>query len=520
MEHTNRSKPPLNRRQLVGAGLAGALAAQLPFFASTARGHGSQLFTLGVASGDPGPHSVILWTRLAPRPLEGGGMPDHQVPVRWEVALDPRMRHVVRRGVVHARPQLAHTVHVTVDGLAPNRWYYYRFCAGHEDSPVGRTRTFPRHHEAARRMRFALVSCQDYQNGFYSAYQNLVAEELDFVVHAGDYIYEDGTRPLAPRQVPGGETVTLADYRNRYALYRLDPALQAAHAAFPFICTFDDHEVENNYAGTLPEEGQDPAPFVQRRTSAYQAYYEHLPLPDSARPDGNSIDVVRRLRFGDLAQFHVLDTRQFRTDQPCGDGLKPLCPQALDPAATMTGAAQEAWLLQGLDQSQAVWNAIAQQVMFMKWDVGPAIAPGVPFFNMDAWDGYVAARQRILDFLAQRNPSNPVFLTGDIHSSWAADILENFQQPGAGIVAAEFVATSITSDFPAGLIPAVQATLPANPHIKYFEGAHRGYLRFDVSRTTWRADYRGVASILVPQSPISTLKSFVLEAGTSGLVPA
>jgi alkaline phosphatase D len=522
MDHSSSKKRMLNRRQLVGGGLAGAAVAQVPFLSSTARAHGGRLFTLGVASGDPGPTSVVLWTRLAPRPLEGGGMPNHPVAVRWEVALDPQLRRVIRRGVAFARPELAHTVHVTVDGLAPDRWYYYRFCAGHEDSPVGRTRTFPALEAQPQRMRFALVSCQDYQNGFYTAYANLAAEDLDFVVHVGDYIYEDATRTLAPRPVPTGETFSLSDYRNRYALYKLDPALQAAHAAFPFICTTDDHEVEDNYAGLIPEvtPDQDPAIFPQRRIDAYQAYFEHLPLRASATPRGNAINLFRRVPFGRLAQFHVLDTRQFRTDQPCGDNIQPACPGVFDPAATMTGSEQEQWLFAGLDRSPAIWNPIAQQVMFMKWDIGPAIQPGVPFFNMDAWDGYAVARQRILSFLAQRNPSNPIVLSGDIHSSWAAEILEDFAQPDSGVVAAEFVGTSISSDFPAGLIPAVLATLPANPHIKYFEGVHRGYLRFDVRPETWRADYRGVDTILAPQSPVSTLRSFVVEAGHAGLVSA
>jgi alkaline phosphatase D len=512
----------IDRRTVLRGGLAGLGAAYvLPWNASTAQAHGSRAFTLGVASGDPEPHSVVIWTRLAPEPLTpDGGMPAHPVPVQWEVARDPGMRDVVRRGSALALPEAAHTVHVTVDGLDPDRWYFFRFFSRGEDSPVGRTRTFPRAHDACARMRFGLVSCQDFQNGFYSAYANLAAENLDFVVHVGDYIYEDGTRAGAPRTVVGPETMSLADYRVRYSEYRLDPALQAVHAAFPFIPTFDDHEVENNYAGAISEDNVDPALFLARRAGAYQAYFEHLPLRDAQRPHGSAIHMFRRLHFGRLATLHVLDTRQHRTDQPCGDGLKPVFADTLSPTATMTGAVQEAWLKRGLDRSDATWNVLAQQVMFTKWNIQRGAGAPVPIYNMDAWDGYVAARQRLLDFLAERNPANPVILSGDIHSSFAANILENFDQPDAGIVAAEFVGTSITSDFPAAFVPAVQATLPDNPHIRFFDGLHHGYVRFDVSPQLWRADYRGVESILTPTSPVSTLASFVVEAGLSGITPA
>ena len=510
----------LPRRALLTGGASGFSVGALGAFGrSTAWAHGSRLFSLGVASGDPGAFSVVLWSRLAPAPLEGGGMPPHAVPVRWQVALDPHMRIVIRSGVTFAMPQDAHTVRVTAEGLLPDRWYYYRFHAQGEDSPIGRTRTFPLGSACPRKARFGLVSCQDYQNGLFSAYAGLANEDLDFVIHLGDYIYEYAGDPTAVRQHVGGETQTLTDYRNRYAQYRLDPALQAAHAAFPFITTFDDHEVENNYAGGIPEEGQDPVAFKARRASAYKAYFEHLPLRERSRPTEDAIALYRRLRFGRLASFHVLDTRQFRTDQPCDDGLKPACAGVFDPTATMLGAQQEEWLNDGLSDSRSVWNVIAQQVMFMRWDIRAAVGAPVPFFNVDAWDGYAAARQRLLDFLAAKTPANPVILSGDIHSSWAADINED-QDSQSGIVASEFVGTSITSDFPASFIPLVQATLPSNPHIKYFEGGKRGYVKFQLTPERLRAEFRYVDSILTAVSPVKTLKTFEIKAGYAGLIPA
>lgn len=505
----------LGRRHVVRLASAGLGFGLLP---STAWGQGSRLFALGVASGDPEDRAVTLWTRLAPDPLiPGGGMSPATKSVCYEVALDPAMQSVVRRGRVLALAEHGHSIRVRVRGLEPDRWYWYRFIADGEDSPVGRTRTFPHRHCAVDRLRFALASCQDFQNGFYSAYDNLVTEDLDFVLHVGDYIYEDGPREGAPRQVNGPEIVSLDDYRIRYALYRLDPSLQAAHAAFPWIVTWDDHEVDNNYAGSTPEDAQDPAAFLDRRASAYRAYAENMPISPSIVSSGSSMTIHRRFDFGALAAFHVLDTRQFRSDQPCGDGIAPLCPDAIAETQTMTGAAQEQWLLENLRASKTLWNVLAQQVMFMRWDLR-ALAGGFPVFNMDAWDGYQAARARIIEGLVSSNASNPIILTGDIHSAWAANIHENDSDPESAIVAAEFVGTSITSDFPVEFLPLVAATLGDNPHIQFFDGANRGYVTFDVDRERWVGNFRAVQSILEPVSPIRTLASFTVEEGVSGLV--
>jgi alkaline phosphatase D len=516
------------RKTLIGAGaLAGlALASTLPATyttaAATAPVFTAYPFSLGVASGDPWRDSVVLWTRLAPDPLNGGGMPPYKVPVRWQIATDDGFRTVVDEGWTLAAPELAHAVHVTVHALQPDRWYWYRFRVGDIYSPVGRTRTLPAQMAPTQRLRFAFASCQDYENGYYAAYRGMAAEDLDLVVHLGDYIYEYGPDLSKPRQHNSPKIRSLTEYRNRYALYKSDPHLQAAHRAFPWLVTPDDHEVENNYANMISEDpALDPAAFLAQRADAYQAYYEHMPLRIVSKPRDSNIQLYRRHTYGDLAEFSVLDTRQYRSDQPCGDGIQPRCAQAVDPAQTMTGPNQERWLLQGLERSRAKWNVIAQQTMMGELEIPGAVAgTPVPVFNVDQWDGYVAARNRILGFLMHAKPSNPIVITGDIHSSWVHDLKADFNNPASATLGTEFVGTSISSDFPPQFIPAIRASLPANPHIKFFDGAKRGYVRCELTHQQWRTDFRVVETILTDSAPTTTLASFVVLNGRPGALPA
>lgn len=513
------SQDLIQRRSLLkGLGSAGSLIAlSTSGLAGTAWAHGSLRFKLGVASGDPHAHGFTIWTRLASDPLSpDGGMTRGGQLVRFEVALDPDMRRIIRTGGVWSQARDGHNVKVHLHGLPSDRWYWYRFIVQGEDSPIGRTRTFPWFWEQSQRMRFALASCQDYQNGYFAAYANMAQEELDAVIHVGDYIYEYGPQPQAARQHNAPETVSLEDYRIRYALYRLDPSLQAAHAAFPFICTWDDHEVENNYAKLTPEAGQDPVAFRKRRRAAYQAYWEAMPLAASTYPQRGKMRLFRRTDFGSLASFFVLDSRQFRSDQPCDpddSAIQPACPERLDHAQSMLGRRQLYWLGRGFRRNRSVWNMLAQQVMFTPWNL-QAINPNASeIYNMDAWDGYPRARERVLRLIDRFRPSNPVILTGDIHSAWAANIKRDSADPESRSVATEFVGTSISSDFPAQFIPLVQATLPDNPQIRYFDGSYRGYLRFDLNERECRVDYRALQSVLDPQSEISTAASFVVESG-------
>ena len=471
-------------------------------------------FTLGVASGDPTPTGVVLWTRLAPRPLEpDGGMPGRPVPVQWEVATGPRIRNVVRRGVALAHPRFAHSVHVEVDGLDPGRTYWYRFRAEGHLSRVGRTRTTPDPSRALKRLTFAFASCQQWERGWYVAWRHLAEEDLDLVLFLGDYIYEGAGRGGGVRRHAGREPTTLAGYRVRHAQYKTDPDLQAAHGRHPFVVPWDDHEVENDYAGLHPADGGDPAAFARRRAAAYRAYWEHLPIRRRP-PDGPNLALYRRLAFGDLVELSVLDTRQYRDDQACaasGGGQVVTCSERTDPRRSILGRRQRRWLLEGLDRSQARWNVLAQQVLMTEVDL--RLGPGRAWYS-DAWDGYAADRARLLRFIARRRPANPVVLSGDIHSFFVNDLKLDNRREHAPVLATEFVGTSITSG--AGKYGAFARHLPENPHIRFFESRLRGYTRCTIRPDSWHTDLRVVNSITDRRAKVRTLARLLVEAGRPG----
>jgi alkaline phosphatase D len=522
-----------DRRRLLAAGASSFAAwsfagrptrlagAQTPAATSTS-GFGGTPFTLGVASGDPLPDGVVLWTRLAPTPLVGdGGMAGiGSVEVRWEVAADDAFRTVVQSGATTADPSLGHSVHVDITGLEPGRDYFYRFLAGSELSPVGRSRTAPAADAPLDRLRFAFSSCQDWLTGHYTAYRHMAQDDLDLVFFLGDYIYEDaygpnddGAFPTPGREHTAPEILTLDDYRVRHALHKSDPELQAAHAAAPWIVTWDDHEVENDYANEWSENGDPADLFLDRRAAAYQAYYEHQPLRPDAMPLGPAMQLYRRLAWGDLADISVLDTRQYRSDHPCGDGVQVRCPAALDPDTTMLGPEQERWLLTGLDASPATWNVIAQSLQMAELEQ----AVGSPeLFWGDSWPGYPAARNRILSHVQSRGIANPIVLSGDIHTSWANDLKADWTDPASPTLGSEFTCTSISSegDSPSEFF---RDFLPENPHIRFFDARHGGYVLCEVTPETWRGDFRVLDFLTRPDAPIATVSSWVVEAGRPGL---
>jgi len=519
LQEAVRREGGLSRRTFLAYGAA---LSALPWLADRTRAEAlrrvafqSDPFSLGVASGDPTDTGVVLWTRLAPKPLEpGGGLSPAPIEVRWEVAGDEAMKNVVRSGTAVATPQLGHSVHVEVDGLEPDRWYWYRFRAGDAESRVGRARTFPRPSAEPEALRFAFASCQHYEQGLFTAYEHMAKDELDLVVHLGDYIYEYAGRDKLVRKHVGQEIASLDDYRIRHAQYKSDPLLQGMHARCPWLVTWDDHEVDNNYANDVSEEkGVDPVDFLARRANAYQAYYEMMPLRRRSLPRGPHMRLYRKASFGRLAELIVLDTRQFRTDQPNNDRASELNEAALDRKNTLLGAAQADWLKAALLESTGTWNVLAQQVMMGMVD----LARGDDHrYSMDQWPGYADERIRLVKFLAERRVPNPVVLTGDIHSNWVNDLRVDDRKADAPLVATEFVGTSISSGGNGVREPKkLDALLAENPCVR-FHNAQRGYVRCTVTPDHWRSDYVVVEDVTKPGAPAVNRASFVVEAGKPG----
>lgn len=510
----------LTRRKFLirSAALPAALALSAPRVIAQPR-FDHYPFTLGVASGYPQPDRVVLWTRLAPDPLNGGGMPDAPVMVRWEIAADARFRRIVDHGEIMAQPASAHTVHVQARGLAPSRWYWYRFMAGAAVSTVGRTRTAPAADDARGRLAFALASCQHYEHGQYAAYRDMAQQELDFVVHVGDYIYESswGRNPVRSHGAP--EPYTLTDYRNRYALYKLDPHLQAAHAAFPWLVIWDDHEVDNDYANDRSQDLDPEESFLLRRAAAYQAYYEHMPLPPDIYAGGPQMKIHGTQAMGGLLELQLLDMRQYRDYHVCsrrnrdgslrGGGNQmnvQECPELAQPGRSLLGAAQEQWLEAALAKSNARWNVIAQTTLMAQADREPGPQRIV---YTDGWDGYPRARAKLLDFIAGRKIRNPVVIGGDVHFAVAGDLKTDFDDARAPAMASEFVTTSISSQGPGRA--RIEALLGENPHIRFANGARRGYIRFEVTPRRWETTFRAVVNPVDAHSAVYELARYVVE---------
>lgn len=527
---------PLSRRRLLGQALslgAGGLLAgctapgsqpeKPPVVgASTGspavwRGRGDP-FKLGVASGWPRPDAAVIWTRLAPEPLkESGGMDPTDVAVRWEL-YEESGSTPVQSGTVIASQAWAHSVRVELTGLSAHHAYRYRFMSGDAVSAEGRLRTAP----AADRqqpLRLVFASCQHYERGYFGAWRHVVADSPDLVVFLGDYIYESSLTRDAVRRHDPGVPHSLDEYRRRHALYRSDPDLQAAHAACAWLPTWDDHEVDNDYADNLSQSGDPPEQFLARRAAAYRAYFEHMPLPWSMAPKGPSMKIYGSLDWGALARIYLLDDRQYRSPQACSPPgfagsrvVGPECQQRLDPSRTLLGREQEAWLGQALRSSRARWNLLAQQTLIARADNRPGPDEG---WWTDGWDGYPHARTRLLESVKTSRAANPLALGGDVHSFYAAELHEDFDRPGPRAAMLEFVGGAITSQsWPQNRIDALVAE---NPHIRYGEGRYRGYGLMEIAPGRVQVAMRGIDDPRLAATGVRTLRRFEVMDGAGRL---
>lgn len=480
-------------------------------------------FALGVASGDPVNDGFVIWTRLAPDPFDRTSVPADAVTVIWEVARDPRMEGIVQRGEVQARRALAHAVHVEVRGLPPGAPYWYRFrIAGGDASAVGQAWTAPAIGATLDALRFAVASCQHYEQGYFNAYDLMVKDDPRLIVHLGDYIYESSWGDPVRRH-DGPEPLSLSEYRDRHALYKLDRSLQAAHAHCPWLVTWDDHEVDNDYQALESEDWQDPAAFVKRRAAAYQAYYEHMPLRRIAIPRASGMQIYQRSVFGDLVDFAMIDNRQYRSPAACrtkekggGQVVTAECKELFDDGRSLLGAEQERWLNGVFSRSKSVWTVVGNGEMFSR--LFQKTKDGVEGWWTDDWNGFPTARERIIAAMTRTKVANPVFVTGDIHSFWVNDVKQDFRDPASPTVATELVGTSITS---AGVPYDVFAKLlPDNPHIKFFDSRKRGYILCDAGRRALTADLRFVEDVRTVKTTGGSLAKFAIEAGKPGAVKA
>lgn len=515
---------PFARRDLVKAGLSLALLGGVGTPRLLAQPNfRTDPFTLGIAAGDPLPDGFVIWTRLVPEPqTPDGGMPPQSVPIRWEVAEDPAFRKIARSGTTIADANLAHSVHVEVDGLRAHRPYWYRFIvAGGGASPVGMARTAPASGAPLDQLRLAMVGCQDLEMGFFTAYAHLAREaDLDVIFHYGDYIYEMGTRTTpSPRKHLSAEVHTLDSYRRRYAQYKADPDLQAAHAAAAFVMSFDDHEIDDNWAGEFDKDGNPPSVFALRKAAALQAWYEHVPVRRAQRPGADGARMYRRLDYGDLVRMHVLDTRSHRSDQLCeSSGLTHddlnACIPVDEPGRTMIGAAQEAWLERGL-VNDARWNFVAQQVLFMPYDARKDGA-SAPVVGKDNWNGYPLARQRLIDSISRHDLKNVVIGSGDLHQHVVGSVPRRTEDLEGPAIASEFLATSISSSGTGGPRYAGEDhAMDHNPNVKLLNN-QRGYQLFTVTPDRWRAEVKVMDQVDSPGGSISTLATFAVDPERPG----
>ena len=471
-------------------------------------------FTLGIASGDVTDSSAVLWTRLAPEPIEGdGGMEPHNIPVQWELSLDPKMSRIIRRGEAIATPVFAHSVHVELEGLEPGCEYWYRFSVSSHSSRIGRTKTLPGRNSHPDSFRFITASCQNWTHGYFVAYEHMIQDKPDFIIHLGDYFYDTsfGVTDFRHHETEKAP-VTVEDFRRRHARYKTDKHLQDAHAQIPFFTTIDNHDAI---------EDMDPEKFSQR-AAAYQAWYEHMPVRGYKAAGDNHFDLQRKISLGNLAQISLLDGRQFRDSREvCNNNDYPnygfgnyreRCAAVFDEDRSMLGKEQEQWLTENIVENSATWNVIASP--------GPLLPfryhhDGKELSYIGAWDIYPANRERVAKAIEAAEVGHPLILSGDVHSFWAVDGSLT-KEPSERIPVVEFVASSISANWPEKLAKPVTENLPHNPQVQFYDPDKRGYLLHDVDDKEWKTTARAMQDVRDEQSPALDLASFLVSKGKPG----
>jgi alkaline phosphatase D len=515
---------PFDRREFLRALAALGMFQAAPAYTQERPRFDAAPFPLGVASGYPDSDGFVIWTRLLIDPTRGdGGMDPVRIRINWEVARDEKFTQIAAQGMDFLVPAWAHSTRIEVKGLDPDRWYWYRFLAGNEVSPVGRARTAPLPKDVPARFKFAFTNGQHYEQGYFGAYRHMLADDPDLIVFLGDYIHDSSAKEAVVRKHSGGAPATLNDYRVRHALYKGDADLRAAHASVPWLFTWNDHEVQEGYAGDSPQGGLPLEQFMARRTAAYRAYYEHLPLRERMRPNGSQMRLYVQMGWGSLARFFMLDTRQYRSPQPCPpDGQRSggnvievnACKDLEDLERTMLGAQQARWLEEALELSPARWNVIGQPLLMAQFD--RKSGKGRKAWT-DGWDGYPIARKRLLAFLQDKKTANPVVIGGGAHAFAVANLHRQFDPPLSRLVASEFTSSSLSAYRAGeGTGDRVNDLLHQNPHVRFADGRHRGYVRVNVTPKEWRADLRGMESVTKPDAACNTLASFVVPDGKPG----
>ncbi len=502
----------MKRREFIIGTTLGLASAQVPSPLVAGVKFSRNPFTLGVASGDVTEDSVVLWTRLAPEPLAvDSGIKDVAIPVHWELFQDEAMQTPIRQGEELAIPQLAHSVHVDVQNLEPGQEYWYRFSVGKHTTEPGRTKTLPAAGSQPASVRFVTVSCQNYTHGYFVAYDHIIADNPDFVIHLGDYIYETSYGETFRRHETEDMPFTLDGYRRRHALYKTDESLKWAHARLPFFATLDNHDAVIDI---------DPAGLA-RRAAAYQAWYEHMPTRGYGKPGDNRFQLSRTIRAGRLAQINLLDTRQFRAEQSlCAGGdpaygfgnYRPRCPEMFAEQRSMLGQEQEHRLVQSILNSTAAWNVLASSSVFspFRLEIGKQI-----FRYVGSWDAYPANRDRVVNAINRSKTGQAVILSGDMHSFWAIDGAQSMEA-AERIPVVEFVTSSITANWPETMAKPITDNLAQNPQIKLYEPDKRGYLLHEITATEWQTTARAVHNPRDAQSNAFDLARFVVENGKPG----